>query len=104
MNKETYIEKFSAIKKQQEVLRVELSKLMNDYIQTNMSFKVGDKVKVISGKTGAVSFGIIRKYFINFDRDVIPIIGKIKKNGEIHPNQNVDYRLWAKDVIEPCND
>ena len=104
MDKETYIEKISAIKKQQEALNVELSKLRNDYIQSSMSFNVGDKVKVITSKTGAVNFGIIRKYFINYSHDVIPIIGKIKKNGEIHPTQNINYHIWAKDVIEPCND
>ena len=104
MNKETYTEKFYAIRKQQEALEVGLSKLKNDYIQSNMPFNVGDKVKVISGKTGAVSFGIIREYYINLNHDVTPIIGKIKKNGEIHPTQNISYHVWAKDIIEPCND
>jgi hypothetical protein len=104
MTKEEFRAKFDEIKKQETALRVKMDKLKNDYIQSNKQFNIGDKVKVTSGKTGAVQFGILRKYYISMEDDVIPIIAKIKKNGEIHPNQNINYHFWAKDVIEPCND
>lgn len=104
MTKEEFRAKFDEIKKQETALRVKMGKLKNDYIQSNKQFNIGDKVKVTNGKTGAVQFGIIRKYYINLEDGVIPIIAKIKKNGEPHPNQDVRYHIWAHDTIEPCDD
>lgn len=104
MTREEFREKYAEIKKQETALKISMGKLKNDFIQSNKQFNVGDKVKVTDGRTGAVEIGFVREYFINALDEVRPIIGKIKKNGEIHPNRNIEYRLWAHDTIELCND
>ena len=96
MNKEEYLKKRDALRKQLEELKAE-------YIKTNSPIKNGTKVK-ISGKhwgdTMHDDYAYLVGYTCEYD-NVVPILKKIKKDGT--PSMVNYWRpnlLTAK--IEPC--
>lgn len=83
-------------------LRQAINDLKKEYIDSNSPFPVGSKVKVRTSD-GKVAYGFIREYQMA-GYYVLPVIGKIKKDGTMHPTQNVWYQKWGGDKIEIAED
>lgn len=89
MNKEEYIERHEALKKQIEELNAE-------YIKTNDTrFPVGTRVRV-TGKNGKSRDGEVVGYTIDYDT-VVPIVRQLTKEGNVSLRRIV---LYVGDTIE----
>lgn len=94
------IEKYEHLKNEQDRILDEKENIRNKFIKF-AKFKQGDtvtwQVQNWDGqKTGENIQGIVRTIFTTKSRyddnlSIHYIIGKIKKNGEIHGNQNIHY-------------
>ena len=83
-------------------LRQAINDLKKEYIDSNSPFPVGTKVKITDSE-GKVFYGFIREYHMA-GYFVLPIISKIKKDGTMHPTQNVWYNKWNGGKIEIAED
>lgn len=104
MNKEEYLKKKEAIEKEIADLCNKNNELCQEYIDTNMQFPIGSKVKVTMlknvplGEREKVVYGIVKGYKISVDDEVRPILGKVNKDGTAHKTAQA-YVQWRRHPI-----
>ena len=88
MNKTTYTEMV-------ESLRKKIARLNKEYIESNIKFPVGTKVKV-TNSDGKERIGVVTSHYID-GYDVVPYVMQLTNNGEVskrriivHPWNTVD--------------
>ena len=88
MNKATYTEMV-------ESLRKKIARLNKEYIESNIKFPVGTKVKV-TNSDGKERIGVVTSHYID-GYDVVPYVMQLTNNGEVskrriivHPWNTVD--------------
>lgn len=92
MKKEEYIERLQAIKQQ-------LTALKEEYINTNITYPVGTKVKVTDDR-GKSRIGIVKENIVDFEC-VVPYVMQLTKTGEISKRRIV---IYPTDTIEVINE
>lgn len=88
MKKEEYIEKSNALQQQ-------LRELQEEYIKTNITYPVGTKVRVISGK-GKARIGVVTNNIIE-NNCVVPYVNMVTQAGEVSKRRIL---VWSADKIE----
>lgn len=84
MNKSTYTEMV-------ENLRKKIAKLNKEYIETNIKFPVGTKVKV-TNSDGKERIGVVTNHYIE-GYDVVPYVKQLTNNGEVS-KRRIIVRPW----------
>ena len=106
MKKEEYLKKKEAIEKKLVKLYQEQKKLDKGYIDANMQFPIGSKVRVTFfenaqiGERGKVVYGIVKRYEIVLDDEVRPVLSKVNKDGTAHKTQKEYINWWRKPLVE----
>lgn len=90
MDKKEYIERRNAINKQ-------LTELNTEYVNTNIAYPVGTKVKVTDSR-GKSRIGIVTDNIIN-DNVVVPYVKQITNSGEVSMRRIVVYQSDKVEVI-----
>ena len=109
MKKEEYLKKKEAIEKKLAKLYQEQKKLDKEYINTNMQFPIGSKVRVTFfenvqiGEHGKVVYGIVKRYKIGLDGEVRPVLSKVNKDGTAHKILKEYINWWRKPLVELVN-
>jgi hypothetical protein len=102
------IEKYKKLNFEQERILKEKENIRIEFLKS-AKFKEGDcvvwNVTNYSGKiTGEKKHGIIRSIFpcakYSDELSIVYRVGKIKKNGNIHGNQDVDYSVIPESELE----
>lgn len=92
MNKEEFIERKKALRKQ-------MDELEKEYINTNITYPVGTKLRVTDSR-GKTRIGVVTSNIIDFD-EVVPYVKQITLSGEVSMRRIVVY---PKDKIEVINE
>lgn len=92
MNKEVFIERKKA-------LRQQMDELEKEYINTNITYPVGTKLRVTDSR-GKTRIGVVTGNIIDFD-EVVPYVKQITLSGEVSMRRIVVY---PKDKIEVINE
>lgn len=92
MNKEEFIERKKALRKQ-------MDELEKEYINTNITYPVGTKVRVTHSSCKS-RIGVVSGNIIDFD-EVVPYVKQITLSGEVSMRRIVVY---PKDKIEVINE
>lgn len=92
MNKEEFIERKKALRKQMDELKKE-------YINTNITYPIGTKVRVTHSSCKS-RIGVVSGNIIDFD-DVVPYVKQITTSGEVSMRRIVVY---SGDKIDPINE
>lgn len=92
MNKEEFIERKQALRKQ-------MDELEKEYINTNITYPVGTKLRVTDSR-GKTRIGVVTGNIIDFD-EVVPYVKQITLSGEVSMRRIVVY---PKDKIEVINE
>ena len=88
MNKSTYTEMV-------ENLRKKIARLNKEYIETNIQFPIGTKVKVTS-PNGKARIGVVTDNIVD-DYDVRPYVMQLTKEGEVSKRRIIVY---SDDIVE----
>ena len=106
MKKEEYLKKKEDIEKELVKLYQEQKKLGKEYIDTNMQFPIGSKVRVTFfenvpiGERGKVVYGIVKRYEIGWNDEVRPVLSKVNKDGTAHKTAQEYINWWRKPLVE----
>lgn len=92
MNKEEFIERKQALRKQ-------MDELEKEYINTNITYPVGTKLRVTDSR-GKTRIGVVTGNIIDFD-EVVPYVKQITLSGEVSMRRIVVY---PNDKIEVINE
>ena len=87
MEKDVFVDKVSALRKQIMNLKHEICNLTDQYIAESeyvKEFPIGSIVKVVDNDSGTLmTLGFIEKYDVTINYNLRPIILKIKKDGNV---------------------
>jgi len=95
MTKETFVRQKVELNGKIDELRQVINKLKAEYIEANKPFNLGDKVKVIKGKS--VEFGVVTGFEIRYSNSVECVLNKLKKDGT---QSQIKLYVWGAEKIE----
>jgi hypothetical protein len=96
MTHQEFTDKWVNINHSIHELQVELKNLERDYVEENMPYPIGTKVKVT--RNGSVFYGIVTGAELDVVNQVSPIIMRMKKDGT--PSKNTKIWFWGFEDIE----
>ena len=102
MTQEEYTKKDSEIDEQMSALRKKRIAIRKQYIEENMPFPIGSKVRVFDKSNGSVQYGFVVGYELSYyDNKILPKVKKMKKDGTM---SQVNMCIWSCMSVEACND
>ena len=97
MEKDVFVDKVSALRKQIMNLKHEICNLTDQYIAESeyvKEFPIGSIVKVVDNDSGTLmTLGFIEKYDVTSNYNLRPVILKIKKDGTVSKH-HYDYSMF----------
>ena len=106
MNKEEFLSKKGAIEKELVKLHREKKNLEKTYIESNMRFPIGSKVKLtfkpdeVDRLPAKEVYAIVKGYKLIYDDEVRPILAKLTKSGAAHKTAQEYVQWWRCPVVE----
>lgn len=99
MTKEEYKEKLRDNFIQAMNIRNDLAKIRSEYIESNKTYSIGEKV-IVRDVKGFERFAFVSGFEIDFRDNVVPTLRKSKKDGT---QSEVRDRVWFEEEIIKIN-
>ena len=102
MEREEFIEKWSGLHRVIELANKAIKALEKQFVEGNMPYPIGTKVKVTYKEGAHVEYGVVTGAELNVLNMVVPIIHKVKKDGT--PSKYGKLFLWSDTIVEPITE